>query len=257
MKNTKIIGLGLLALASGLVLGTAHASTLSFVSQVETLTKDCPTTVDVMIDTEGQEINSLDFVLLENDSFVLNQIKTDEGVFRTYTNPKDSVANEGKYAGRNTVRLIATTASQNGFNGDGKLLSLVITPKSDNVKLELYDIAGYEGDDTNLVMVTEDNEAVDTLKAVDPAEYNAVEGECALAPMEKISLEKPATTVSAEEVTNIIEDTTQVNEENVFDASQEKNFLQENWLYIAAGLAIIIIVLIVALKPKKEVNKKK
>lgn len=257
MKTNKILGLGLLAAASALVLGSAQASTLTFTSEAETLTKDCPTTIDVMIDTEGEEINSLDFVLLTNDSFVLNDVKTDEGVFRTYTNPKKSVANQWEYEGRDTVRMIATSASRNGFNGDGKLLSLIVTPKTNNVKLELYAVEGYEGDDTNLVMLTEDGDAVDTLKAVEAANYSAIEGECTLATMEEISLEETEITVMAEEVEDIAEDTSKINEENVFDESQEKNFLQNNRVYLAIGLAIIIIILIAALKPKKDTKKKK
>jgi len=257
MKNNKIIGLGLLVLASGLILGSANASTLSFSNESETLTKDCPTTIDVMVDTEWQEINSLDFVLLPNDSFVLNEIKTNEGVFRTYTNPKKSIANQWENKGKETIRMIATTASKNGFNGDGKLLSLVITPKQDNVNLELYAIEWYEGDDTNLIMVTDDNEAVDTLKKVTPVSYKVIEGQCTLATMDEITIEKQEVSVVTEEVTNIVEDTTDVNEENVFDKTQEKNFLQSNWIYLAGGLAIIIIILIIALKPKETPKKKK
>jgi len=257
MKNNKIIGLGLLALTGGLVLGQANASTLSFASTAETLTKDCPTTIDVMIDTEWEEINSLDFVLLPNDSYTLNEIKTDEGVFRTYTNPKESTANQGTSKGEKTIRMIATTASANGFNWDGKLLSLVITPTSDEVNLELYAEEGYEGDDTNLIMVTEDNKAVDTLKSVTPAKYSTTEGECTLTTMEEITLEEPEVSVVAGEVENIVEDTTAINEENIFDETQEKNFLQENWRYLAGGLAIIVIILAIALKPKKTNKNKK
>jgi len=212
-----------------------------------------------MINTEGEEINSLDFVLLPNESYILNEVKSEDGVFRTYTNPKGAIASHEDYKGKKTIRMIATTASRNGFNGDGKLLSLVITPKTDEVNLELYAVPGYEGDDTNLVELTEDGDAIDTLNRTMPANYPATEGTCALAQMPEITLATTDIGVVAEEIENIVEDTTILNEENVFDKDQEKNFLENNWIYLAGGLAIIIVALVLAMKPKKKpkVNKKK
>ncbi|NOZ43643.1 MAG: hypothetical protein GXP45_00440 [bacterium] len=79
MKKIKLLASALLfTLVGSLAIGVSQAATLSFVSPSETLTKDCPVQIDVMINTEGKEVNSLDFVLVQNDSFVLNDIISNE-----------------------------------------------------------------------------------------------------------------------------------------------------------------------------------
>ncbi len=242
----------LLALVGSVVIGTTQAATLSFVSPTETLTKDCPVQIDVMINTEGQEVNSADFVLVQNDSFVLNEINTSNGVFRTYTQPTAATAREGEFKWEKVVRLVATTAAPKGFNGDGKFLTLTITPKTDNVNLNLYAIKDYAGDDTNLSAMVGDK-AEDILTNVKniPVSYKVVEGSCTVAPLDAITLKETPTTVVAQEVENIVEDTTNLNEENIFDTTQTKNFFEENWLYLAIGV-IVLIVIILAIKPKKK-----
>lgn len=256
MKKIKLLANGmLLTLVSSIAFGVTQAATLSFVSPTETLTKDCPAQIDVMINTEGEEVNSADFVLVTNDTFVLNEINTTDGVFRTYTQPTATTAKEGDFKGKNVVRLVATTASANGFNGDGKFLSLTITPTTDNVNLELYAIDGFAGDDTNLAVV-KDGKAKDALTKALPITYKVVEGSCTVAPLEALTLEKAATTVMAEKIENVVEDTTNLNEENIFDTTQDQNFFEANWLYIAIGV-VVLIVIILAIKPKKNGKEKK
>lgn len=250
MKTTKV-----LASALVLLMGTsalAQAGSLSFVSESESLTKDCPVKIDVMIDTEGEDVNSVDFALLKNDSFVLNEVDSTDGVFRTYTQPKEKVANEKDYKGQEFVSLLATTASPNGFNGEGKFLTLTVTPTADMADLQIYMIPGGNGEDSNLA-VKKGDDVVDVLSSAEPMSYTVVEGECNVAALEAINFEDTEEpVVTAAVVEDVVEDTTDLNEANVFDETQEGSFLAQNWMYLAIAIVVVIIVLVVALKPKKK-----
>ncbi|NOZ43644.1 MAG: hypothetical protein GXP45_00445 [bacterium] len=99
------------------------------------------------------------------------------------------------------------------------------------------------------------DDAVDVLTEAFPVSYKVVEGSCEVAPLDALTLQEATpTTVVAEEVKNIVEDTTDINPENIFDKAQTKTFFEENWLYLTIGV-VILIALILLLKPKKK-NKK-
>jgi uncharacterized membrane protein len=61
--------------------------------------------------------------------------------------------------------------------------------------------------------------------------------------------------VFAEEIANKIAENMDVNEENIFDKSQEKNRLKRNINYLAIAAAIIIMIILIATLVKKKKEK--
>jgi len=253
MKKTKIGAMIMaLAMASAVALPIVNAGNLSFSSESDTLIKGCPVQIDLNIDTQWEEVNSVDLGIMMNDGFTFNSFDIDDGVFRTYSNPKQAVARKGDFKGRNYLRVLATTASPNGYNGEGKLSSITITPTADEITLEFYAIPGHDWDDTNLMVMGEDKVVKDVLKEAQSKTFKVVEGECLVSALEEINLEEVEFTVSAEEVEDLVIDTTDVNEENVFDKTQIKTWVEINWMYLSGAALLLIIIIIIASRKKRK-----
>jgi len=251
MNKKLILGLAALAFASAALTQTTEAGSLSFSTESDTVVKNCPIQVDILIDTEWEEVNSLDLGIVLNDEFEINEVKTDEGVLRTYSQPNSMTAKLGDFKGKEILSMLASTTSPNWYNGAGKLLSLTITPKTNKLNLEFYMIPGNEGEDSNL-MVKKGDKIVDVLSTVNNKNITTTEGECNVEALEKMELTEVETTVLSEEVEDTIADTTEINKDVIFDESQEVTLLQEYGLYIAVILIAIILILILITRKKKK-----
>jgi len=237
-----------LAFASTLAV---NAGNLSFTSENDKLIKGCPAQIDIIIDTEWEEVNSVDLGIILNDGFTVNDFDTSEGVYRTYSQAKKMTAKEGDFNGKEFLSMLISTTSPNGYMGEGKLGTLTITPNTDEVTLSFYAVSDYDGQDTNL-MVLEDGVSVDKLNKAESKTFKVIEGECTVTTLWEISLEEGEKSIKAEEVKEMIEDTTDVIETNVFDTNQEQTRIESNWLYVAIAIILVIILLVVILKPKKK-----
>jgi len=250
-KNKLLAGFMVLTMMGIIGFQAVSAGTLSFATESDTVVKNCPVKVDIMIDTETEEVNSLDLGIVLNDTFEINDIDNSNGIMRTYSAPKTITARKGDFKDAEIMKILVSTSSPNGYIGKGKLLTLTITPKADNVDLQFYMIPGEEGEDSNLMVKKGDN-IIDVLSTVDNITLTAIEGECTATKLEPMTFTEPETTVLAEEVVNIVEETTDVIKENIFDETQETNWLKENRLYVAIVIVAIILLLVVVSSKKKK-----
>lgn len=251
MKKSKI--LIVLGLAVSVMAGTTFAGKLAF-SGTDTMIKNCPTTIDIYVDTQGEEIGTAGVNIVLDDSFVVNRFESNEGVYRSYTSPKILTARKGSFEGKEFLRLLGTTSSPNGYQGEGVFGTITVTPTADKVNLDFYMIPDYDGEDSNLALDT-DGDITDALTEVENKVFNVVDGECNVAALGEIEIEEPEASVFAEETEAKIEETLEINEENIFDMSQETNRLKKNMMYVAiaaAALILVIIIIVVARKKRKK-----
>jgi len=253
MKKTKIV-MSIMLLAGILLpaLNVTNAGKLYFTSDSDTLIKNCPTEVKIMIDTEGDEVNSAGVNVILNDTFTVNKFSEEGGVFRDYVKARYYDAKKGEYKGQKFLNVVGTTSSANGFNGEGTFGTYTITAGNvDEVELGFYMIEDFNGEDSNLVMITDDGNK-DVLTSAETKIFKVVEGECTVEAMPELTEEDITTTVNAEDVEEKVEDIIDVIDENVFDASQETTRLQTNWIYVAIALVALILILLIATKSKKD-----
>lgn len=254
MKKQKII---IVAIALCLpLMSVSYAAKLTF-SWTDTMIKNCPTQVDVYLDTQGKEIGTAGVnIMLNKDEFTVNKFDTSEGVFRNYPAPKVLKARKGDFQWKNFLRLIGTTSSPNGFIWTGSFGTLTITPLGDKLTLEFYMIPWYDGEDSNLALRI-DNNVKDILTEVENKTINVIEWDCPVKQLPEIKIIDTDTSVFAEDTKYIIEDNSDLNKENIFDVKQETNRFKKNINYIAISIAILVIVLVVLLSRKKKEKKKK
>ncbi len=253
MKMKKILSWLLSAIVLLWLWQLVNAWTISIVPEASTITKDCPVKVDVMMDTQWDEVNSVDFAILANDTYEINEVNTkDNVVFRTYWAIKSAIAREWKFKWKKVFRLVATSASKKWYKWTWKLLTLTVTPKTDKLDLEIYMVKNSAWDDTNMAIV-KDWKASDVLSDVKNLNVITTEWQCTVSKLAPLTLEEPKTTVLSEKVKEVSQETTEVNKENTFDTMQKMELLKEKWLYIL--IIIVAIVLLWVLFSKKKSKK--
>jgi len=214
--------------------------------------QNCPTKINIIMDTQGEDVNSAGINVLLNDSFVINKFDISSGVFRSYAKPKELTATKKEFKWLEFLRLLWTTSSPNGYQGKWIFATLTITPTSDQLNLEFYNIPWYDGEDSNLAVIQKNNNIIDVLKATPKQQINTVQKECTITKLKKLDLKSIDTNINTEYVIDTIEDSIKVINKNVFDSSQEKNRIKRNFLPISILLLIIIIISITLLTKKKE-----
>ncbi len=152
------------------------------------------------------------------------------------------------------MKFMGTTSSAKGYKGEGKFGSVTITSNSDSVDLNLYMVEDYAGDDSNLFVLNEEGTSKDVLTSVKNISLKVIDGECPVEALGEIDLSEPqAETVSAVAVEDVMDESVEVIEENVFDKSQENNILKKYRLYGVIVIAIILLIVVLSsLKKKKK-----
>lgn len=249
MKKQKLL---IVLMAATLpLLNVTSAAKLMF-SWADTMIKNCPTEIEIYLDTEGEKVGSAGVNIIMNDeNFIINDFNSNDGVFRMYTAPKKGTARKGKYEGKNFLRLIGSTSSANGYVWEWLFGKLTITSIADEVDLEFYIIPGYEGEDSNLA-TNKEWDIVDILTEVKNKKIQVNEWTCPIKALEPIEFSEEEVSVFVEKTKEKAEDTMEINEENIFDKSQETNWIKKNINYITIAIAIIIIIILLSLTLKKE-----
>jgi len=231
-----------------IVLAKTHWASL-FLSWNEEVVKNCPTEIEIRIDTEDKEVNSAWVNLILNDNFIVNNVDSKIWVLRSYATPKKLKARIWEFENKEYLRLLWTTNSPNNFEWKWIFSKITITPKND-FTLEFYAIPWYEWEDSNLS--TKDNwKVIDILWSVENKKFNIVDWECKYESLEEIKFEEPKTLISTEEITTKTEKSITTNKENIFDRSQETNFFKKNRVYLIIWTIIIFLVSLLLKKKKK------
>ena len=122
-KTKNLIKLLTSVVALGSMLSVSLGAKLSFSPSSGTYIYNCPFTVDVMVDMEGQDTTAMDLKLLLNPArFSVMNFDGQGGLFRTYTKPKYVTVRKGDFAGVDMVYVfLSTFAPPSGVQGVGKI----------------------------------------------------------------------------------------------------------------------------------------
>jgi len=140
----------------------------------------CPFTVDVMVDMEWVESNTVWISFFIDDSvFALNEFDSVWGMFPAYTSFVRGSAWHGENKWKETISVMWTTAQKKGVTGKGKFVTLKILPLlwTKSMKLDFYAISWFLADDSNINYASE-NKIYDALTESMWWSYTFVEWEC-------------------------------------------------------------------------------
>jgi len=140
----------------------------------------CPFTIDVMMDMEWVESNTVWISFFIDDSvFALNEFDSVWWMFPAYTSFVRGKARHGEYKWRETISVMWTTAQKKWVSWKGKFVTLKILPLlwTKSMKLDFYTIPGFLADDSNINYASGDK-IYDALIESIWWSYTFVEGEC-------------------------------------------------------------------------------
>ncbi|PJA48267.1 MAG: hypothetical protein CO170_03215 [candidate division SR1 bacterium CG_4_9_14_3_um_filter_40_9] len=132
----------------------SSAAKLSFSYPQTSLVDDCPSKIDVLLDTEGQMTTAMDLKILFDPSVMSREyFDIDGSVFKTSTLPYFSSAD-----GIQTSYILLSTLSRWGFNGVGKVGTITVIPKlvsdAPYLNLKFSMVPNKDSDDSNVVIVS-------------------------------------------------------------------------------------------------------
>ncbi len=238
------------------LINISYAAKLFF-SWADTIIQNCPTNIDIYLDTQWEEIwTAWVNVILNNDEFIINKFESENWVFRLYPAPKILTARKIDFKWQKFLRLIGTTSSAKGFVWTGLFGTLTITANKDKVKLAFYMIPGYDGEDSNLAL-NNNGKIKDVLTEIENKTLTVIPWNCNVEQLEPIKIENIKPSIFAEDTQYQIEDTVKINKANIFDAQQADTRFKKNINYITIIVALMVIVLIIKLSHKKHISNKK
>jgi len=140
----------------------------------------CPFEVNIMVDTQWVESNTIWVVFYIDDSvFALNELDTQWAIFPAYTSFVRGKAWHGDKKWMPTISIMGTTAQKNWFKWEWKYATLKILPLvwTKSLDLQFYAIPGFSADDSN-INYTSWNSVLDALTQAIGGKYTFVDWEC-------------------------------------------------------------------------------
>jgi len=159
---------------------SSFAAKLYFEPSQWTFTKNCPFTVSIMLDTEGKNVITSDFLLdFDRSKLWFVSINTVWWAFNSYTNPIERIAAAGTAAGRPVIAFGAMSMPMAPVNGNVKVWSVTLKSQAwvENALLGYYSIPWYAGDDSN-VTETVNWVTKDSITEARNALYGFIDGDC-------------------------------------------------------------------------------
>ncbi len=144
------------------------------------LISQCSNNIDIMIDTEWVETNTVGVSFYIDDTvFALNELDTVGWIFPAYTSFVRGKAWHGDRKWQQTISFMWTTAKKDWFKWKWKLATLSVIPLLgvNSFDIEFYAIPEFSADDSN-INYTIDWKIYDALKEAIWSRYNIVAWEC-------------------------------------------------------------------------------
>jgi len=142
--------------------------------------ENCPTRIDVILDTAWYMTTAMDLrILLNPSSFVFNDFDWTDWLFKIYTLPIVSPVSYWEYRWHNTVYSLLSTMSRWWVVGSGKIWTITITPVTwaKYLDLQFYMIPNNDVDDTSVIVVSWST-TYDILVKADSLFLPVVQGVC-------------------------------------------------------------------------------
>lgn len=103
MKKTTLACIITTILASS---SYSFAASLSLEAKESTVTINCPTSVDILIDTQGAATNTVDTKIIQKDNFQLRNISSENGVFDQYVKSTNAKIRNGIHKGEKSIYIM-------------------------------------------------------------------------------------------------------------------------------------------------------
>lgn len=177
MKNIALWAL----ISATILIQTASAAKMSFVSPTDTMIAWCPNPVDIMLDTNGVETTAIDVRIIQEDNFVINDFNGEWWLFRSYTIPRLTTIAWWPLVGKKTIYILGSTFSRQGIKNKGKVWTVMVTPdkNTQRVNLNFYMIPNIDTDDSNVAVFGPDG-VYDALTNVENKSFTVVSWTCAI-----------------------------------------------------------------------------
>lgn len=180
-KTKKLIKIFVSLLAFGSMFAVSFWAKLYLSPSTGTFIYNCPFTVDVMLDMQGQDTTDVDLKMMVDDvKFTIMDFDGQGGLFKTYTKPKYIKVKWGQYAWINNVYVfLSTFAPPTWIRGVGKVGTFKVKPSPGmwELPLNFFFQAGNDRDDSN-VAVSSGGKIVDALTSVENGYYTFKDWPC-------------------------------------------------------------------------------
>lgn len=153
---------------------------LWFSSEKNVLIENCPTKIDVMLDTQWVMTTAMDLrVIFSPQEMLLNDFDGEWSLFRAYTVPIFPIISDSVFTGQKIMYSLLSTLSRWWIQGKGKVWTLLITPVtwSQSVYLQFYVVPYVDENDSNVIVVSW-WKAYDALWNSDSLLLPVVKGDC-------------------------------------------------------------------------------
>lgn len=199
------------------------------------LISQCSNNIDIMIDTEWVETNTVGVSFYIDDTvFALNDLDTVWWIFPAYTSFVRGKAWNWDKKWQQTISFMWTTAKKEWFKWKWKLATISIVPLLgvNSFDMEFYAIPEFSADDSN-INYTVDWEVFDALKEAVWSRYNVVKWECP---------EYNAPVIISEDDQVVLT----TSEKEIFFIHQMP-FFKRIWIFVMQNIDYIIILILIVL----------
>ena len=235
--------------AFGLLIASVNAGKVRLEPAVGEFISECPFEVDIMMDTEGVESNTVWISFFIDDTiFALSDLITDGWMFPAYTSFVRWMAWHGDRKKQETISFMWTTAKKDGVKWKWKLATLKITSLLwvKSMDFDFYAIPWFSADDSNINYLL-DGQIADALTEAIWGKYTFVKWECP-------NYETPVIIAEDDQVV------LKTQEDDTYFVHQS-SFLVRAWSWFLNNISYVIVwwlllvIIIILLKKKKEEDK--
>lgn len=140
--------------------------------------KNCTNQIDIMLDTEGKPVSTLDLQLFQWE-FEIIEISSQNSPFNIKKKIQESKARHIDFKDQKTRYSLLATDNPKWFNWTTKVATLLFKPniQKDTISLKFYAIDNYKGDDSN-ALTYKDGKIYDLLNESTDIKLKIKEWEC-------------------------------------------------------------------------------
>lgn len=236
--------------ALGFMISISSAGKIRLEPATGEFVAECPFEVDIMIDTEWVESNTVWISFFIDDTvFALSDLITTDWMFPAYTSFVRWMAWHGDRKKQETISFMWTTAKKSGIKWKWKLATLKMIPLLgvNSINFDFYAIPWFSADDSNINYLFE-GQILDALTEAIWGYYTFVKWDCP-------NYETPIVIIENDEVMLKSSD----NKKFKLPADKFINKLYiifvGNVKYILVWLLLLAIIIVLLKKTKKEENK--
>lgn len=142
-------------------------------------TQNCTFRLDIMLDTQWEEITTAWIAIIDNDWYQILNFDYSGWIFASYTSLVKWYSKQKEFLWKEYSYMMWTNAGSTKFKWVWKFSSVIIKPDNwaKEVLIKFYAIKSFWGDDSNIIIYT-GWKSVDILNSFKHWNYKLLKGEC-------------------------------------------------------------------------------